>query len=428
MPPLPPTLPFQENIKAQNFLSKIRFLGYAGVQFNALLVPLLVFKITGSLSMAGLALFIEWIPKLGFYVGSGAFIQKFGAPLVHVSLDAARLLAFIVLTLCAFINFGPLSVWAVAICAGVYQCSSALSNVLFEQSVTRLWSPQNRSSGHARILQQDQYGSFSALIVGLLINSVAWLCSIALLIQFFNFLLVLKTKRLIYSETPAENLIGPLSAPVPSIKSTKLLGHTFISQLKSDIHSISKIEFLKFSSIALMIGVPAAFIFSSLPFFLERSQAGMGEATSMLSFLLLSKTLLSIIVLAFVSRSRQSLSNKIYMPFVGLSIIALSTLILSFPLPLWIMFASACLLGITGALYIPWLRSKRQELIVSLVTPTSRSGATGLLIAVDAASYLIAAIFLTFLGGNLMLATLMSSLVSFVALVMAYHFYFKNKV
>lgn len=371
----------------QNRLTQLRLLGYAGVQFNALLAPLLVFQLTGSASLAGIALFIEWVPKLALYLGGGALLQRFGSSQMHGFLEAGRLGALSGLVLCAA-GFG--SVWVVALAAAVYQCSNALSNVLFERAVTIWWAPDDRPAGHAAFMQQDQWGCLLALLIGLALHRPLVLAGVAWLLQAVNFACVLRIRGSLYSRTEREK------------------GTSFWGQLRTDFVAVAHPEIARFVVMALLLGIPSAFVFSSLAFILDRALVGAASGTGWLSFLLLARTGFGLVTLHGVKAQLAKSQNELELAIVGVAIMVVSTALLSLRIPLLAVIAGTAVLAASACLYLPWLRTERQELITNLIPESSRPGATGILIAVEAGSYLVGALILSVLGSRLDFATLLA--------------------
>lgn len=368
-------------------LARLRLLGYAGVQFNALLAPLLVFQLTGSASLAGIALFIEWVPKLALYLGGGALLQRFGSLRMHGFLEAGRLAALSCLVLCAA-GFG--SVWVVALAAAVYQCSNALSNVLFERAVTLWWTPADRPAGHAAFMQQDQWGCLLALLIGLVLHRPLALAGVAWLLQAVNFAFVLRIRGSLYP------------------RAERAVGTSFWSQLRTDFVAVAHPDIARFAGMALLLGIPAAFVFSSLAFFMDRALPGAASGTGWLSGLLLARTGLGLVALHGVKAQLGKSQNEVELAIVGIAIMLVSTALLSLRIPMLAVIAGTAVLAASACLYLPWLRTECQELITSLIPESSRPGATGILIAVEAGSYLVGALLLSVLGSRLDIATLLA--------------------
>lgn len=183
--PNPPSPPTNNQAWAQKRLAELRFLGYIGAQFNALLVPLLVLHLTHSVTLAGVVAMIEWAPKLLVYLIGGSFVQRFSSARLHIALDIVRLLAMIALGACS-LGYG--SFWVIAVASAFYQCANALANVLFEVSVTRWWDAALRAAGHARMFLQMQMGCLVAVLAGFALGGAPLLCALAIAIQGWTLL------------------------------------------------------------------------------------------------------------------------------------------------------------------------------------------------------------------------------------------------
>jgi MFS family permease len=70
-----------------------RFLGALGNQLLLVAVPLLVFKLTGSISLAGVAFAVEWLPRLVALPLAGSLVDRFGGRPVYLAADFARAFA-----------------------------------------------------------------------------------------------------------------------------------------------------------------------------------------------------------------------------------------------------------------------------------------------------------------------------------------------
>lgn len=386
-----PAEPLQKDaLKAQRLLRALRFVGYAGVQLNALLVPLLVFRLSASTALAGAALLVEWLPKLALYLTGGALTTRFGRQSAHLGLEWARLAALTGLGLCA-LGWG--SVWVVALCAAAYQCSNALSNILFETAVTQWWSPSTRAIGHASLLKADQAGCLLALLAGLLLKEPVWLVLAGILLQGALVTAVAHTRLQLH----------PLGQPGASPRS---LG----SQLRADAQAASQGPLVRFAAAAALLGVPAALTFSALAYFLDRAQPGAANNAHWISALLLVRTGLSLVVLQWVQAALKSAGRERPLAMLGLAVLALAALAVAAPLPLLGLLAAVAVLGTAGSLYLPLLRHVRQDLIGLHVPQGSRAGVTGILISVEAGAYLIAAVLLATMGGQLVLMALLAAL------------------
>jgi hypothetical protein len=364
----------------QRQLVVLRCLGYVGVQLNAILGPLLVFKLSGSAVYAGLALLFEWLPKLGLYLVGGSLAQRFGRSATHMTLEVLRVLALGGLALSAG-NLGGL--WLVAACAAAYQCCNALSNILFEGSVTQWWAPSRRALGHTLMLRADQLGCLVALLLGLAIADLWLLAGMGLLLQTGVALGVIRLRgRLHLTE-------------VSALGTTSSLG----VQLARDAKAVRVGPLLRIAAASALIGIPSALVFSALAFLMERAQPGAAAQTQLLSTLLLVRTGLALVALQYVQGQLRRGPRERTLAKQGLVLMGVSALACVLPLPLVALGVVVALLGATGSFYLPLLRHIRQERIVAHVEPSARSGVTGILISVEAAAYLAAALLLA-LGGE----------------------------
>lgn len=381
----------------QNKIAILRLLGYIGVQFNSLLVPLLVFQITKSVSLAGFSLVIEWIPKLVFYVIGGAFVERYQSKNIHMGLEVIRLICLF-FVLAGVLNL--VSVWVVAICAAAYQCANALSNILFERAVTTNWKKDDRTQGHAKIFQQDQLGCFLALLLGLIIKSLFVLSVVAITIQILTVIGVMRYSKKIHAS---------------NIKSDN-----FFLQLKKDIKFVKQKEVLKFVIMSFLVSLPIAFVFSAIVFLIANSQTGFNSTTYVLSFLLLVKTALSISLLQIMRKYLLIVFNEKSLAYIGFAIILISGLILTQSLSLMWLIILVSIMGASLCLYLPWLRSQRQEMISKSIPLSSRSGVTGILIAGEALSYLMAALIMLVFN-NLFLALFITCFLAAIGFYLAFN-------
>ena len=381
----------------QNKIAVLRLMGYIGVQFNSLLVPLLVFNITNSVSLAGLALIVEWIFKLIFYVIGGAFVEKYQSKNIHIGLEITRLIClFFVLAG----TLGLVSIWIIAVCAAVYQCANALSNILFERVVTTSWEKELRPQGHARLFQKDQLGCLLALLLGLIVKSLFVLSLIAIIVQFLTVVGVLRYSKEIH---------------VSNMKSKN-----FFSQLKQDIKFINQTEIWKFFTMSFLVSIPIAFVFSAIVFFIESSKIDSTATTSYsLSFLLLVKTALSLSVLQIMRKYLLISFNEKSLAYAGLTLVLITGLILTQSISFILFVTIASIMGASLCLYLPWLRSQRQEIINKNIPISSRAGVTGIMIAGEALSYLMAALIMFAFAKNLFLALFVTCVLASIGFYLA---------
>src|SRR4051794_9009631 len=78
-----------QGARFQRFMAA-RFITTLGDNFLLFALPLIVLKITGSLRMAGLAFFIEWLPRVLSLPFAGAIVDRVGGLRVLKTSDLVR--------------------------------------------------------------------------------------------------------------------------------------------------------------------------------------------------------------------------------------------------------------------------------------------------------------------------------------------------
>lgn len=383
-------------IRSRLSLERLRFLGYIGVQFNAILTPLLIYHMTGSAAAAGLGLIIEWAPKLALYLSAGALIARFGGARIHLSLDLARLAA-LALTLMA--SLGLLGWVAVAIGAGLFQCSNALSNVLFETSVTRWWAPPDRHLGHARLMLRDQLGSLLALGCALLIPHPRALAALALAGQSIAFALVWRERHRLH----------PSSAP--RAPSARLRSH-----LIHDLRAALSPRFRLFALAGLCLSTAPALVFSSLALFLGRALGR--DPSEALALALLASAASGAAALSWLASGSGSRLPGDRLALAGSLGSAGVCLALASAGSALAVGALALTLSGVSKLHQPWMRDSRQRALSSL-EEARRGGVTGAMISIEALSYLLAGALLAAFSARLDLALSAAAALSLAGALLA---------
>jgi MFS family permease len=356
----------------QNRFAQLRFITYIGAQLVALAVPLLIFNLTHSLTFAGLALLIEWLPKLGLYFSGGALVWRFGERHCLLVLNILRTAVFAAL---ALVCFGYGTVWVVVICAALYQCANAVSNVLFENLVTQHWPPEQRASGHARLMKCDQLGCMVALIFGLLTLQPLALVLGGLISQFICLFVLAR----------CHGYLAPARPPSAGRALTQVW-----QQLGRDIHAVKQADLLSFSAMSMLLAIPFCCLFSVLAFYLNRAQPGVADNAQVLSLILLGKTVLGAGVLSWLQQRLSKVGHENRYGIAGMLILVLGAALASQSFALPAAIGLLFIISLGWMLYQPWVRSLRQELVARHVPESSRGGATGILISVEALSYLLA--------------------------------------
>ena len=362
--------------KIQTRILRLRGLGYTGVQFNSLLISLLVFKLSNSLMLAGMALMIELAPKLLLYITGGSIIQRVSPTITHISLESARAALLILLGI-GGVYLG--SLWIVALCAALYQVTNAFSNILFEQLVTNWWRPEQHQAGHTNMVRFDQWGCLLALGCSLLIHDPVYLLLIAIVIQLTLTTAVLKQA----SQLHTYHVTSPPNVWL---------------QIKQDASYVANKELLLYSLYGMFLVIPQGLFFSTIIFYLNRLDPAHTDNTFWLSLVLGARVVLSIVSLGALRRSHvndspEKTHNLIYW---SLCIYLISGIFLIGKMPIVLWCAMLVLFGACAYMLIPWQRQVRQALIQRYVPPQSQSGATGMLISVEASSYVVAGALMAF--------------------------------
>lgn len=360
--------------------------GYASVQFNALLVPLLVFQLTGSAAFAGLAMAVEGVPKLLMYLMGGSFIRRLSPTRAHTGLEAIRLLSLGVLLLAA-LGFGDMV--SVGLAAACFQCANAVSNIIFETAVTRWWGESRRTQGHAFMLQRDQLGCAIALLLGIATGSALWVAVCAVVCQAALLLSLLPRLSMLY---PEEQTTAAASA-----REGNVLVH-----VKEDIAIACNKHLVRFAALTLLLAVPSALIFSALIYLLKATAPNIEDPARWISAILLARAVLATFVLEAVQQLlRRAPARESLLTRFGLILMLAATPIVTLAHNLVSLLGAVAVLATSGLFFLPWVRAQRQELLAKWVPAQSTHGVTGILSSAEASSYLVSAALLVIFSKNL---------------------------
>lgn len=364
----------------------LRLTGYVGVSLNSMLVPLLIYTLTRSTLFAGVSLCVEWIPKLGLYVFGGALLSGWSNHRAHLGLEVLRLLAFggMALAACHVLPW-----WMVSISAAVFQGTSALSNILFENVVSQWWPECSKAEGHARLLNADMLAGFLATGLGLLTNSVLLMLMLGMMSQLLAAILVWTWRNQVH--VTQEHCRVEIQKVCRM--TLKALGH-----LNAGL--------LKVSLIALALSLPSAALISTFPFVLAQAFPGHSMGAREIALGALVRTLTTLLVMQGV---RATIKRRPGAEgcFARLSVVCVcfATLLFVFGpggLALVGLFAT----GWAGMLALPWTRTARQALLPADFQ--IRYSLTGLLASIEALAYLVGAACIAASGGNLKLLARLS--------------------
>jgi hypothetical protein len=387
---------FSPEFLARRYLRALRFLSYAGSQFSSLLVPLIVFQLTKDVSVAAVVLVAERIAKVLLYVPAGVLVSSFGIRRVHQTVELLRLISLLWLLGFALGYFNSLA-WLIVPAVVSHACAG-LMNVVFELGIVRLWSQKERVTGYAAVIRDEQLGLLFALLGGVIVGRVDWLCWLALLSQGANFLLL---------ERSRESLYGTLSPALTRV------GESF-GQLKAELKSVWQKPLLQFGAASILTGLPITVIHLAGPYYLARSAPGLDEPTRWFSFMLMASSVAAVVVIQFLgSRMHQQayFTRSVKWGF-GLALAFSLVCIPTLPLGWAVFTAVAAYIG--GATFVLGQRHFRQVLITEHTSPEVRAGVTSLMLSIEAWRYLGGALLLMLwpgpLAGAITIATLLALL------------------
>lgn len=353
----------------QQTISLARFMGYMGVSFCGILVPLLIFKLTGSTTFAGLALAIEWLPKLGLYIFGGGVISYWSSKTTHLYLEIGRVVVVGLLAIAALTSLHYW--WLIGLAAMLYQCTNALSNILFENLVTAWW--ENKAEGHARLLKLDLTAGVIAAGLSLALPSLAVLLFLAFLVQGLTLAIVAHHGSAFYPKNKSD-------------------GKGLASVLKSTQKAICIINksMLGLAGLSMAVTVPFTALIVVLPFVLKEVFPSIDINAQIIALATLARTTIAFGAMhgvRYVLAKNASATPYFAFLSVGCTIAGFPLFLSNSPMA---MLLGLALMSLTGFLYSPWARTLRQELI-SEEPEDLRASLTGLLISIEASTYLLGA-------------------------------------
>jgi F0F1-type ATP synthase assembly protein I len=360
--------------RVQAHINQSRFIGYIGTQLSGILIPALIFQLSNSLKLAGLAIVVEWVPKLFMYLGGGAMIQRMGSSRTHIGLDAMRLLSLLFILLVALDQWHI--GWVVA-AAVIYQSTNALSNILFETSITRWWEDNDRIQGHSSMMKMDQLGALLGLVVGYLVGSSVLMCVVALFFQLIGLFRTLKFSHRIYPE----------ASPQASHEKDRA---TAWRVWVRNVQTVLQPCFLKVCFVSICVGLPSALLFCFLAFHIQQVQPDVVDASSSMALIMLLRCAIlaaSLQAIDVVCKIHKEVESQL-VP-VGLVVLSSGEIFLMLAPSLLALTAAILWFGLNMCFLAPWIRSTRQKLIEEHAQEEDRPAITGLLIAIDALAYLM---------------------------------------
>lgn len=345
---------------------RARGLGFASANFSALINPMLMYQLTHSLSLAGLSLILEWLPKLSVYLYGASWIEQFHARRMHRTLEVMRLMAFVFLALVAF---HVLPWWGITLSGILFQSANALSNLLFERN-TQHWSIISTQHTYTSLLRADLLGSLSATVVSMMVPSMHILIGIAMAFQMTVMIITYRYSKRLYQHTEHQ---------------PRLLRTWVQEEVTTPFRLVQTINgsVLRYLIISMSLNLPVALVFTQMPFFLNHAYGTTidNQFFGMINFWRILTGFLYMQAMTHASSKGHDRRWQILsMVLFGVSLMGLFGNHHLFVVAMIAMGIS--FYGIT-----PWLRSLRQR---EIQKHPEGLAITGILIAMDAFVYLFA--------------------------------------
>jgi len=366
-------------------IGDLRYLGYVSTQLCGILVPILIFQLTQNAALAGVAMMIEWAPKLFFYLAGGSCIAHYGQRRMHLLLDAVRLLSLSLLLL-GTLNLA--NVWLLAVAAALFQCANAVSNILFELSVTQWWDKEQRALGHSSMIKRDQYGCLTGLLLAAVLADPFILCLIALASQLATIILVHRYAPSIYQAG----------------EKVSAAGRSILRQMRHDMAAFKRPALMRLTFFCMLTRLPIAIVFSMAVFYLHRAQPDLANPIQLFSALMLVRGVGSVLLIEMMQRWMKRGVSEVSLARWGYILMLLSGLAAVLPLPLLPSIVVLLSIILASILASPWQRSNRQQMLRLHTVPEAQAGVTGLMISIEASSYIAGAGLVALFGSDMTMA------------------------
>lgn len=331
----------------------MRFWGYIGCHLDTIIFPLLVYKITGDPSIAGIVFFAKFTAKFFVYLSGGSFMARIGTQRSHYLFDSARVLVFLLAGLSCYLDN-----WALLIISGILiSVSNALSNIVFEGVVSKL-----EMLGQIRIRQAD-------LLSGLVVLPLAFALPVEGLIGLGLFLYLSSLLMIRYMKP----YYGPLkSSDIPIRDSLNYIrGHRSLPWL---------------IAAGFFLSIVPAIISPVLPFFI-------GEVNSewVTPFYIAGFNALNYLIaagcLGFFSNHKKNDMLPIFA--LALAVAGLFTCLFASG---WLIFAGLIMIVNAAEVYRVWTRAVRQDIFPQ----KGRMPLTGTVVGIETSGYALAGLLLAF--------------------------------
>lgn len=348
----------------------IRFLKFFSGNIISIVIPLAIFNITHDLSMAGISVLLEWIPKIALYLMMGQIVSLKSESFLKKSTYLLKLLALI-LGYFAIKRYIP---WYYLLAVSPFsQLNAAVFNVLYEVN-SKKWSGCD-STGHAEFLKLDNLAGVCALVLCFILKDVESLMLVDVLVCMLSVYWVFKTSHMLYDKKEKSN--------------KKFSFKLIFSQLRYLNKPLWYNTLLDFC-----FNVPIAVLFAAYPFYIANALNVSKLETSDYSLINIARTFICFVFLhvcaEYLKKSNESW--KVFKYSIALSIGCTIGLCLfkgyTFIL-ISMMFGAVCF----GC--YPWIRGTRQKMSSQT---KEKHAITAVVTALKSIAYLVA-------GGLMMIHT-----------------------
>lgn len=211
----------------------LRAVGSLANQTLQFLVPIVVFTLSGSVVWAGLALVVEWVPRLASLIMAGPLVDRFGVRVVYIISDALRFAtsASVVLLLSFSETGGLYGLIALALVAG--GCFEQ-TFVAGEKAVRILAPPDAMHRAQSMLGGIDQATLLASPVVGGALLILGNTLTIGVLTVLFaaSMVLALRLPRFGRRSTEAELIPSAISEPTSGPSGTRELADRFMTGVR----------------------------------------------------------------------------------------------------------------------------------------------------------------------------------------------------
>lgn len=384
-----------QNEKNNNMrkLSLLRFFSYLGSASGSIASPVLMYTMTHSLTMTGLALLVEWLPKSLMYIFGGQLAAFNGIRQTVYTLDYIRAGSY------GFMLFNAVylhSVIGLMLTLPFIQISNAIQNLVFEGLLGSTYKTQEeRIKGNASLVRIDMLATGIMVLVGLIFQNLYLLLVISTLVMLFNALWIHSTGKGLFSALSKE--IGDnnkLSFNV--LKNNVVVGIQFLKRNP---------PLLKLLLLSMAINMPIIATVTGFPFIVNEYL----KSQNVMEWQSIVKAMQAFMGVFFLSAvvygmKKQFLTGNKVFKMANLMVLVGSAGMLFADTFNGYLLAFLC--SVSGSIsYTIWYRDKKQ----ALIPDEYRLSLSGLLIAIDTLCYSLIALVMAMAHGNLQLVLSLSA-------------------